>query len=70
MQPRNQVVRKSKGNQRASSDRAPDRSDLDRHPRALLSVRSALVLTVAVLAALGGAGLFYAASTPLTVQLH
>ena len=40
-----------------------------RPPRALLSVRSALVLTVAVLAALGGAGLFYAAHRPVALTV-
>jgi hypothetical protein len=54
MQPRNQPVRKTK-------DKPGGR------PKALLSVRSAFVLTVAVLAALGGAGLFYAAHRPVAL---
>jgi hypothetical protein len=51
MQPRNPPDRKTKDNPGG-------------RPKALLSVRSAFVLTVAVLAALGGAGLFYAAHRP------
>jgi hypothetical protein len=38
-----------------------------RPPRKLLSVRSALVLTLAVLAALGGAGLLYLAHRPVAL---
>jgi hypothetical protein len=50
MQPRNPSVRKG--------------GSLGREPRKLLSVRSALVLTLAVLAGLGGAALLYAAHRP------
>lgn len=57
MQPRNPVVRKSN-----SPDREPDRPS-----RALLSVRSALVLTVALLIGFGGAVLLYAAHRPLAL---
>jgi hypothetical protein len=53
MQPRNPVVRKGGSG--------------DREPRKLLSVRSALVLTLAVLAALGGAALLYAAHRPVAL---
>ena len=54
MQPRNPAVRKP-----GSPRREPDPP-----PRKLLSVRSALVLGFAVLVALGGAGLLYAAHRP------
>lgn len=57
MTPRNPAVRK-----RGSPSRGPDPS-----PRKLLSVRSALVLGFAVLAALGGAGLLYAAHLPVAL---
>lgn len=57
MQSRNPAVRKS------GQNGSPD-PKLDRRPRGLLSVRSALVLTLAVLAALGGAVLLYAAHRP------
>ena len=57
MQPRNPVVRKN-----SSPDREPDRPS-----RALLSVRSALVLTVALLIGFGGAALLYAAHRPVAL---
>jgi hypothetical protein len=57
MQSRNPAVRKS--GQNGSPAWKPDG-----RPRGLLSVRSALVLTLAGLAALGGAGLLYAAHRP------
>jgi hypothetical protein len=60
MQPRNQAVRKSK----QADVPAPEP---DRPPRALLSVRTALVLTVAMLAAVGGAVLLYAAHRPVAL---
>jgi hypothetical protein len=53
MQSRNPAVRKSR--------------EPARRPRGLLSVRSALVLGFAVLAALGGAGLLYAAHRPVAL---
>jgi hypothetical protein len=53
MQSRNPAVRKS--------------SEPHRRPRGLLSVRAALVLGFAVLAALGGAGLLYAAHRPVAL---
>jgi hypothetical protein len=54
MQSRNQPGRKAKDKPGPS-------------PRALLSVRAAFILTVAVLAALGGAGLLYAAHRPVAL---
>ena len=53
MQPRNPAARKS--------------GSPSGEPRKLLSVRSALVLTLAVLAALGGAALLYAAHRPVAL---
>jgi len=61
MQPRNPTVRKSSPN--GSPGRKPDRRP-DRPQRGLLSVRSALVLTLALIVAGGGAVLLYAALTP------
>jgi hypothetical protein len=57
MQPRNPGGRKS----------GPPGPGRDRRPRGLLSVRSALVLGFAVLTALGGAGLLYAAHRPVAL---
>lgn len=57
MQPRNPSGRKSD-----SPDREPSRSS-----HALLSVRSALVLTVALLIGCGGAALLYAAHRPVAL---
>ena len=59
MQPRNPARRK--GN---SPDREPDRPT-----RALLSVRSALVLTVAMLVGFGGAALLDIAHRPVALVL-
>lgn len=67
MEPRNQPVRKTKDQRRADPDRAPNRSNPVRQPGALLPVRSALVLTVAVLIGLGGAGLLYVAHRPVAL---
>jgi hypothetical protein len=53
MQPRNRAVRKG--------------GSPDEDPGKLLSVRSALVLALAVLAALGGAALLYAAHRPVAL---
>jgi hypothetical protein len=53
MQSRNTAVRKSR--------------EPDRRPSGLLSVRSALVLGFALLAALGGAGLLYTAHRPVAL---
>lgn len=61
MQPRNQAVRKRK--QAGGPALRPDRTS-----RPLLSVRSALVLTVSELAALGGAVLLYAAHRPVALR--
>jgi hypothetical protein len=57
MQPRNLGGRKN----------GPPGPGRDRRPRGLLSVRSALVLGFAVLTALGGAGLLYAAHRPVAL---
>ena len=57
MEPRNPGGRKS----------GPPGPGRDRRPRGLLSVRSALVLGFAVLTALGGAGLLYAAHRPVAL---
>lgn len=57
MQPRNLATRKSSPN--GSPGRRPDRP-----PRGLLSVRSALVLTLALFTAGGGAVLLAVALTP------
>jgi hypothetical protein len=57
MQPRNPAVRKSN-----SPNQEPDRP-----PHTLLSVRSALVLTVALLIGFGGAALLYAAHRPVAL---
>jgi hypothetical protein len=57
MKPRNPAVRKS-----GSPQGTPNRPS-----RALLSVRSALILALAVLAALGGAVLLYSAHRPAAV---
>jgi hypothetical protein len=50
--------RKPPARKSSSPDEEPDR------PRGLLSVRAALVFTLAVLAGFGGAGLLYAAHSP------
>ena len=62
MESRNPAVRKS--GQNGSPARKPEG-----RPRGLLSVRSALVFTLAVLAALGGAGLLYAAHRPTALMV-
>jgi hypothetical protein len=61
MQSRNLATRKSSPN--GSPGRRPDRRP-DRPPRGLLSVRSALVLTLALFTAGGGAVLLAVALTP------
>jgi hypothetical protein len=53
---------------KSSPDRRSDQST-DESPRGLLSVRSALVLMLALLAAGGGAALLYAAHRPVALTV-